>query len=103
VIVLFGKNKVQVFWADTANSGTSNNRQVSSIHVTENGKDKDLLDDKLYREKGTTTVLISRSTGNDLVLKYSKDGGATIFGQEIILSHMIQKITMEFQEEQHAK
>jgi hypothetical protein len=100
VIVLFGKNKVQVYWVE---AGTSNNRRISSIHIIEKGKDKDLLGDHLYKEKGTTTVLISRSSGNDLVLKYSKDGGNTVFGQEIILSHIIEKIVMEFEDEQESK
>jgi hypothetical protein len=94
---MFGheKEEIQCFWHDENNNATSN-RKVTSVTIMEHGKEKELFKEKDEKYKKMTTMLITRANNNDIILKYSANGGQDVSVQEILYANTISKVVIEF-------
>ena len=52
--------------------------------------------DERYKRKKLTTLLITRANNNDIILKYSANGGQDVSVQEILYANTISKVVIEF-------
>ena len=93
---MFGheKQKIQSFWHDENNNSTSN-RKVTPVTIMERGKEKELFNEKDEKYKKMTTLLITRANNNDIILKYSANGGQDVSVQEILYANTISKVVIE--------
>ena len=79
------------------NSNTNNtNRKVASVTIMEHGKEKELFNEKDEKYKKMTTLLMTRANNNDIILKYSANGGQDVSVQEILYANTISKVVIEF-------
>ncbi len=51
--------------------------------------------DEKYMRKKLTTLLITRANNNDIILKYSANGGQDVSVQEILYATTISKVVIE--------
>jgi hypothetical protein len=51
--------------------------------------------DEKYKRKKLTTLLITRANNNDIILKYSANGGQDVSVQEILYANTISKVVIE--------
>ena len=51
--------------------------------------------DERYKRKKLTTLLITRANNNDIILKYSSNGGRDGSVQEILYANTISKVVIE--------
>ena len=58
--------------------------------------EKELFNEKDEKCKRMTTSLITRANNNDIILKYSANGGQEISVQEILYANTISKLVIEF-------
>ncbi len=78
------------------NSNANNtNRKVTSVTIMEHGKEKELFNEKDEKYKKMTTLLITRANNNDIILKYSANGGQDVSVQEILYANTISKVVIE--------
>jgi hypothetical protein len=52
--------------------------------------------DEKYKRKKLTTLLITRANINDIILKYSANGGQYVSVQDILYANTISKVVIEF-------
>jgi hypothetical protein len=97
---MFGheKQKIHCFWHDENNNDNSNtnntNRKVTRT-IMERGKEKELFNEKDEKYMKMTTLLITRANNNDIILKYSSNGGQDVSVQEILYANTISKVVIE--------
>ena len=72
------------------NDNSNTNTKVTSVTIREHGKEKELFNEKDEKYKKMTTLLITRANNNDIILKYSANGG-----QEILYANTISKVVIE--------
>lgn len=89
-----GKQKIQSFWHDENNNSTRN-RKVTPVTIMEHGKEKELFNEKDEKYKKMTTLLITRANNNDIILKYSSNGGQDVSVQEIFNANTISEVVIE--------
>ena len=51
--------------------------------------------DEKYKRKKLTTLLITRANNNDIILKYSANGGEDVSVQDILYANTISKVVIE--------
>jgi hypothetical protein len=79
---------------DTSNTNNTN-RKVTSVTIMEHGEEKELFNEKDEKYKKMTTLLITGANNNDIILKYSANGGQDVFVQEILYANTISKVVIE--------
>ena len=90
-----GKQKIQSFWHDENNNDPTRNRKVTPVTIMEHGKEKELFIEKDEKYKKMTTLLITRANNNDIILKYSSNGGQDVSVQEIFNANTISEVVIE--------
>ena len=93
---MFGQEKqiIRCFWHDENNNATSN-RKVTPVTIMEHRKEKELFNEKDEKYKKMTTLLITRANNNDIILKYSTNGGQDVSVQDILYANTISKVVIE--------
>lgn len=61
----------------------------------EHRKEKELFNEKDEKYKKMTTLLITRANNNDIILKYSTNGGQDVSVQDILYANTISKVVIE--------
>ena len=89
------KEKIQCFWQDDSSNTNNTNRKVTSVTIMEHGEEKELFNEKDEKYKKMTTLLITRANNNDIILKYSANGGQDVSVQEILYANTISKVVIE--------
>lgn len=77
------------------NDNSNTNTKVTSVTIREHGKEKELFNEKDEKYKKMTTLLITRANNNDIILKYSANGGQDVSLQEILYANTISKVVIE--------
>jgi hypothetical protein len=82
---------------DNSNTNYTNRKVTSVTTVTtmERGKEKELFNEKDEKYMNMTTLLITRANNNDIILKYSFNGGRDGSVQEILYANTISKVVIE--------
>ena len=62
----------------------------------EHRKEKELFNEKDEKYTKMTTLLITRANNNDIILKYSTNGGQYVSVQDILYANTIFKVVIEF-------